>query len=60
MKKMNLDHALSIYKDIKENDVGLTNDLGQLYFAIMLLGEEVIRLQNEISKEKTEIIVRKK
>ena len=56
MKIINLDHAIEIYKSIKEKHKDATTDLGQLYFAINLLGDELIRLQKEVSKEKTDRI----
>ena len=34
MKSNNLDHAIEIYKSIKEKRKDVTDDLGQLYFAI--------------------------
>ena len=58
MKQANLDHAIEIYKSIKNKDKDVTDDLGQLYFAINLLGDEVVRLQNEVSKENTQRITK--
>ena len=56
MKSINLDHAIETYKSIKEKRKDATADLGQLYFAINLLGDELVRLQKEVSKENTERI----
>jgi hypothetical protein len=60
MDALNFDHAMSIYKDIKKGKKTVTTDFGQLYFAIALLGDEVIRLQKDIAKENTALIRKKK
>lgn len=59
MKNINLDHAIEIYKSIKDKH-DVTNDLGQLYFAIAMLGDEVTRLQKELASESTRVFIREK
>ena len=56
MDHLNLEHAYELYHSIKDKDLNITTDLGQLYFAIAMLGDELIRLQKEVSKENTERI----
>ncbi len=58
MRNINLDHAIEVYKAIKEKRKDVTNDLGQLYFAIHLLGDELVRLQKEVAKENTQRITK--
>lgn len=50
---------MDIYKSIKSKGE-VTNDLGQLYFAIALLGDEVVRLQKDVASSSTQRISRKK
>ena len=59
MNIINFDHALDIYKSIKAKGE-VTNDLGQLYFTIALLGDEVVRLQKELAAGSTQRITKKK
>lgn len=59
MNIINFDHAMDIYKSVKSKGE-VTNDLGQLYFAIALLGDEVIRLQKDVASSSTRRITRKK
>lgn len=60
MEYLNLPHAIDLYKSIKDKDPNVTKDIGQLYFAIVMLGDEMARLQSEIAKESTQRISKKK
>jgi len=59
MNIINFDHAMDIYKSVKSKGE-VTNDLGQLYFVIALLGDEVVRLQKDVASGSTQRITRKK
>jgi hypothetical protein len=45
MDHLNIEHAIELYNSIKNKDLDVTTDLGQLYFAIIMLGDEVARLE---------------
>jgi hypothetical protein len=40
-KNINLEHAQEIYQDVVDGNPEITKDIGQLYFAIKLLGDEL-------------------
>jgi hypothetical protein len=60
MDNINLDHAIQLYRAIKNKKHGVTSDLGQLYFAIQMLGDEMVRLQKEVAKDSTKRIRKNK
>lgn len=49
MNNINLEHAKSIYDDIVNGDPNVTKDLGQLYFAIKMLGDELVKKEEKCS-----------
>lgn len=55
----NFSHVISIYNAIK-NGEEVTSDKSQLYFAIAILGDEVMRLHEEVAKENTKTFKKKK
>lgn len=59
MTEDNFSHAINIYNAIKSGK-DVTTDLSQLYFAIAILGDEVMRLHGDISSENTKKIVKKR
>lgn len=59
MTSDNFSHAINIYNAIK-NGEEVTSDKSQLYFAIAILGDEVMRLHEEVAKENTKTFKKKK